>query len=175
MTGNDSSTPSSATSETSVPDSSKWNDYVAVLGIVEVGILALLIAWFYGTANETSAAGLLNTVVPVIGTIVGLVFGVTTGSKAGSAAGRQAGAVKAQVARRALSMNLSGLKDLQTDVRAHKSRVAEHAPLVSKTLQTAAFPENVLFDISPAPLDQTHERIARLVQQTETALKLIAD
>ena len=66
-------------------DSQPWNDAVAVAGIIAVAMLAVFMAWFYGTGGETQASGMLGTVLPVIATIVGAVFGISAGTKAGSA------------------------------------------------------------------------------------------
>ena len=155
--------------------STVWNDSVAVVGIAGVLILAGLIAWFYGTGNETAAAGLLNTVIPVVGTIVGLVFGVTSGTKSGTAAGQQAGAAKAQIAGKALSANSELLKQLQAQLSDHKAVHKTYAQPLARALDGANAPELDKKKLSDDHVTEIMNQLNNAISKSEAALSLISE
>ena len=155
------------------------NDAVAILGIAGVLILAGLIAWFYGTGNETSAAGLLNTVVPVVGTIVGLVFGVSYGSKSGTAQGQKAGAAagtaKAHIATKSLSENGEALRRLKSNLTDHKDAHKRHAEPVAHALARENAPQSDVHKLSEEHVTEIINQIDTAITKNDTALHLISD
>jgi hypothetical protein len=140
----------------------KWQDAIAVVGIMAIIVYAGLLAWFYGTGGEVAAQGMTNAVIPVVGTIVGLVFGVSTGTKMGTAVGQKKGDIKVEIAKKALATHISHLEKLHRD--------AQSLRLISNGPNEAGkeSPEQ------PVHLEEFQRRVGQVIDQAATALQLIS-
>jgi len=158
-TGNDQST------------ASTLNDYVAVVGLVLVGILAIVVVWYYGTGTtgETSAAGVLGLTFTAIGSIVGTVFGVSAGTKSGAAgglaAGQQVSKATARSATAAMASTIQSVRGLKEEVaRVDTTLTAHHAKLMA----TGTAPPQ------PPSLSQLQMQIDAALLKAQGALEVIS-
>lgn len=139
--------------------------YVALLGLVLIGLLALLVIWFYGTAGETSAAGVLGLAFTAVGSIVGTVFGVSAGTKSGTAGGIAGGQQVAQAttqrATNAMKSTIQSIQNMKVGAeQAHKT-LTHHL----KAMATGATPPPPP-DLQPLQ-EQIHDALLKAQQALE--------
>lgn len=153
---------------------STWNDYVALTGLVLIGVLGLAIVWFYGTGGETSAAGVLGLAFTAIGSIVGAVFGIGAGTKSGAAAGQQVGAAKTGIAKKSLSGTDQALQQALSDLRTHRETLATHAQMVQPLIKTQVS-DAVQKSLAGENLAGLQKQLEDAILKTETAIGLLSD